>query len=108
MSLKEEIADKSSRYYELIPVHGYKTDVLPPIDNGSYIEAQLKNIQSLLNLVIPVKVLLGKIKNILYNACPSQGYRIKIISMPKVDFFKNKYLLNRFLPLQCQNSKEEF
>jgi hypothetical protein len=59
LKLKEAIADRSSRYYELIPIDGHKTEALAPIDNGSQISQQLKTILSLLNIEIPIKVLLG-------------------------------------------------
>lgn len=59
LRIQEEIADKSSRFYELIPHKNYQTNPLPPIDNRNIINQKFMVIETLLNFEITSKILLG-------------------------------------------------
>lgn len=59
LAIKEEIASKSSRYYELIPASGYRTEAIPPIDNANILSKKLGEVASLLDIEASTKILLG-------------------------------------------------
>ena len=57
--LRETIASKSSRYYELVPSNQYSAELIPPIDNENTLNMHLGIVDSLLNFEITTKMLLG-------------------------------------------------
>jgi hypothetical protein len=59
LALKEDIANKSSRYYELIPASGYRTEAIPPIDNKMLLSRKFGEIESLIDIEASTKILLG-------------------------------------------------
>jgi len=59
LSLRETIASKSSRYYEIVPINNYKAENIPPIDNEIQLYQQFRIVDSLLNFEITTKILLG-------------------------------------------------
>ncbi|CAD8087427.1 unnamed protein product [Paramecium primaurelia] len=58
-NLSSEIADKSSRFYELIPIIELRTEPIPPLDSIEAINQKLLLIETLLNFEITSKILLG-------------------------------------------------
>ncbi|CAK74015.1 unnamed protein product (macronuclear) [Paramecium tetraurelia] len=54
-----EICDKSSRFYELIPVTELRTEPIPPLDSVEAINQKLLLIETLLNFETTSKILLG-------------------------------------------------
>ncbi|CAK85722.1 unnamed protein product (macronuclear) [Paramecium tetraurelia] len=58
-NISSEIADKSSRFYELIPMIEQRTEPLPPLDSIEAINQKLLLIETLLNFEITSKILLG-------------------------------------------------
>ncbi|CAD8079248.1 unnamed protein product [Paramecium primaurelia] len=58
-NLSSEIADKSSRFYELIPMIELRTEPLPPLDSIEALNQKLLLIETLLNFEITSKILLG-------------------------------------------------
>lgn len=59
LELKETIANKSSRYYELIPSENYTAESIPPIEHEHTLNAQIGIVNSLLDFEITTKILLG-------------------------------------------------
>lgn len=59
LTLRESIAGKSSRYYEIVPINNYKAENVPPIDNENQLFQQFRILDSLLNFEITTKILLG-------------------------------------------------
>jgi len=59
--LKELIADKSSRFYELIPDNRFKNSPIRPIDNETTLSEKVETVNSLLNFEVSSKILLGSL-----------------------------------------------
>ncbi|CAD8092465.1 unnamed protein product [Paramecium sonneborni] len=59
LQISFEIADKSSRFYELIPMIEQRTEPLHPLDSIEAINQKLLLIETLLNFEITSKILLG-------------------------------------------------
>lgn len=59
MNLLNEIGEKSSRFYELIPMKELRTEPLPPLDSVELVNQKLLLIETLLNFEITSKILLG-------------------------------------------------
>lgn len=59
LDINEKIADKSSRFYELMPVDNYTAERVPPISNEYQLNRFLGIVDSLINFEITTKILLG-------------------------------------------------
>jgi hypothetical protein len=59
LRIQEEIAERSSRFYELIPHKEYRTDPVPPIDNDTLLNQKFSVIETLLSFEVTSKILLG-------------------------------------------------
>lgn len=64
MKLKEEIADKSSRFYELIPSTQYKDQAIPPIENKYQLKQQSDMVDSLMDYEVALKTIIGSMHRI--------------------------------------------
>lgn len=71
--IREEIAVKTSRFYELIPLEKYKTEAIPPLSNKDQVSSLLAMINNLLDYEVSAKMLLGAL-NIIHN--PSNSVKI--------------------------------
>jgi ankyrin repeat protein len=59
LTLKQEVMDLSSRYYELIPKLDFKNVMIPPIVNDDDLKANFDLLQTLRNVEAASKMLLG-------------------------------------------------
>jgi len=59
LTLKQEVMDLSSRYYELIPRTGYENRIIPPIQNDNDLKTNFELLQTLRNVEAASKMLLG-------------------------------------------------
>jgi ankyrin repeat protein len=59
LTLKQEVMDLSSRYYELIPKLGYENVLIPPIVNDHDLKANFDLLHTLRNVEAASKMLLG-------------------------------------------------
>lgn len=59
--MREKIAEKSSRFYELIPDANYRNSAIPPIDNNHILGEKSKMLDSLLDFEISSRIMLGKL-----------------------------------------------
>ena len=64
LKLRETIALKSSRYFELIPSKNYQENMIIPIDNENSLKQNLGIIESLIDFEVSAKILLSAHFNI--------------------------------------------
>jgi len=62
--VEDDIAEKSSRFYELIPQTNYRTEPVPSIANVYNLNQMMRMIYSLLYVEVATKIILGSIQNI--------------------------------------------
>jgi len=63
IKLKEKIAEKSSRFYELIPDSRYTDQPVPPIDDNRRLSEKSNMVSRLLDFEISTKIILGALYN---------------------------------------------
>ncbi len=64
LKLRETIALKSSRYFELIPSKSYQDNMILPIDNENSLRQNLGILESLIDFEISAKILLSAHYNV--------------------------------------------
>lgn len=64
LDLKDKVAERSSRFYELIPDSRYKNCPVPPIENSYMLSEKSNMINSLLDFEISSKIILGALNRI--------------------------------------------
>lgn len=59
---KDNIADLSSRFYELIPHHEYRNQIAPPVTNANQLKQKVDMLNDLGNIEMASKILLGALQ----------------------------------------------
>jgi ankyrin repeat protein/predicted DNA-binding WGR domain protein len=63
LTIKEKICDLSNHYYELIPSSHYGESMVPPIQQRYLVQQEAEKLDSLRNIEIASKLILGALKN---------------------------------------------
>jgi len=64
LDLKDKVAERSSRFYELIPDNRYRNCPVPPIESPYMLSEKSNMINSLLDFEISSKIILGALNNL--------------------------------------------
>jgi len=84
--IREELSDKTSRFYELIPNTQFHNQPITPISNKADLKAKVEMIENLLDVEISLKVILGAYNRIQemnpLDYCYS-ALNIKLMPLPK-------------------------
>lgn len=94
--IREEIAVKTSRFYELIPLDRFKTEAIPPLSSKDEVNRMLAMINNLLDFELSAKILLGAL-NIIYNPANS-------LKLHPLDYIYTSLNI-RMLPLNLRDAE---